>query len=228
MAHPANPEPKFFLVDSLYERGLEYYSTTWFEPLPPKAVYGEKSTNYLENPNVAERILRDLPDVKLVFLLRDPVQRAYSNFLWSTQNGMEAEPSFMRALELETERERNYSSDRRYSRPHSYFSRGLYAEHLQRFFDRFPRDRILVLKTEDATRDAREMAARFHRFLGVEVLPQTAEELGVVNAVIDCEPRIPADARASLEDRYREANRSLQQLLGDDFRLWDYSPAKQR
>lgn len=221
IAQPAIPEPKFFLVDSLYERGLDYYSSRWFEPLPSRRVRGEKSANYLENPLVAARIHRDLPDVKLVFLLRNPVDRAYSNFLWSTQNGMENEASFMRALQLEAERERRYPTEWNFSRPYSYFSRGLYAEHLRRFFELFPRERILVLKTEDAIVDARGAAARFHTFIGVEEKPDIADDLGAVNAVVNREAQMTQDARALLEERYRGPNADLQRLLGGSFSLWN-------
>jgi hypothetical protein len=222
MAKPANPEPKFFLIDSLYERGLEYYSETWFKPLPSRDLYGEKSTNYLEGSSVPERLGRELANVKLVFLLRNPVERAFSNFLWSTQNGIETEPSFVRALELEADRERNYTQAQNFSRPYSYFSRGLYAQHLRRFFARIPRERILVMKTEDITRDARDVAVRFHRFLEVEPFPDPAEAIGLVNAVVDRDSRLPLEAKVLLEERYREPNRQLKNLLGDSFAAWDY------
>src|SRR5271165_1590244 len=76
MAEPMTPEPKFFLVDELWRCGLAYYSANWFDPLPAGRVLGEKSTNYLESAEAAERIYRALPWVKLVFLLRNPVDRA--------------------------------------------------------------------------------------------------------------------------------------------------------
>src|SRR5208283_527610 len=60
MAEPMVPEPKFFLVDELWRRGLAYYSANWFDPLPAGRVLGEKSTNYLESAEAAERIYRAL------------------------------------------------------------------------------------------------------------------------------------------------------------------------
>src|SRR6185295_3017429 len=114
MASPPRPEPKFFLADQLYARGLDWYSRTWFEHAPVQAVCGEKSTNYLESAAAAQRIARDLPAVKLVFILREPAERAWSNYLWSRMNGMESE-TFERALELEGEREMNLSGQQRFS-----------------------------------------------------------------------------------------------------------------
>lgn len=57
MAEPMAPEPKFFLVDELWQRGVDYYSTNWFDTLPADRVLGEKSTNYLESPEAVERML---------------------------------------------------------------------------------------------------------------------------------------------------------------------------
>ena len=81
MAKPVRPEPKFFLVDELYERGFQHYVDTWFDGSTAYAAAGEKSTNYLESAAAAQRIHRHLPDVKLVFILRKPADRAYSNYL---------------------------------------------------------------------------------------------------------------------------------------------------
>src|SRR6185369_6874288 len=103
MARPARPEPKFFLVDELYEKGLGHYAH-WFEGARPGQLAGEKSTNYLESPLAASRIRAALPGVRLIFILRDPVERAYSNYLWSRMNGLETE-SFEAALALEASRE---------------------------------------------------------------------------------------------------------------------------
>jgi hypothetical protein len=105
MAKPLKPEPKFFLRDELYAKGLSHYSQAWFAGVGDDQVAGEKSTDYLESAPAAERIARDLPRVKLVFILREPVGRAYSNYLWTKMNGLETE-SFAAAIRLEEQRER--------------------------------------------------------------------------------------------------------------------------
>jgi Sulfotransferase domain len=220
MAQPIAPEPKFFLVDELWQRGVDYYSTTWFDALPADRVLGEKSTNYLESPEAAERMSRVLPRVKLIFMLRNPVDRAYSNYLWSRQNGLETE-TFERALALEARRERELASAQRYARPHAYFSRGLYAQHLARFFDRFPREQILVLRHEDLTNRAESVAAAFHRFLGVADVPATALGLGRINeAAAPMNEPLGRALRRHLAQCYRAANVKLTALLGPDFELW--------
>jgi hypothetical protein len=221
MAEPMVPEPKFFLVDELWQRGVDYYSTKWFDLLPGGRVLGEKSTNYLESPEVAERMCRVLPRAKLIFLLRNPVDRAYSNYLWSRQNGLETE-TFERALALEEQRERDLAPNLRYARPHAYFSRGLYAQHLVRFYDRFPREQILVLRHEDLATCPERIAAALHRFLGVVEMPGLARDLGPINAAGPSPPEpLPQTLRRRLADRYHAANVNLRALLSADFETWN-------
>ena len=220
MAEPMVPEPKFFLVDELWQRGIDYYSTKWFDPLPEGRLLGEKSANYLESSQVAERICNVLPGVKLIFLLRNPVDRAYSNFLWSRENGLETE-TFERALALEAQRERELPPNLRYARPHAYFTRGLYAEHLLQFYNRFPRKQMLVLRYDDVATCPESVAAAFHRFLGVDVMPGLARDLGPINAAgLSMQEPIPKVLRHRLAERYYAANVSLATLVGPNFKLW--------
>jgi hypothetical protein len=223
MAKPARPEPKFFLVDELYAKGLEYYVDTWFAGADAYPAAGEKSTNYLESPRAAERIEASLPKVRLVFILREPSQRAYSNWAWSRMNGMEHE-DFEAALALEEERERTLDPKLRYARPHAYFSRGLYASMLQPYVDRFPAGQLLVLKFDDIVGDPGGLTARLHRFIGVEPRPGDAAGLDVINPSEKMNEPMPADAIARLRRRYAEPNRALGRLLGPDFEAWNDEP----
>jgi sulfotransferase family protein len=222
MAKPWRPEPKFFLVDELYERGISYYSSNWFEVLPPGRILGEKSANYLESPTVAARIKRDLPDIRFIFILRNPVDRAYSNYLWSCMNGLETE-TFERALALEDMRDQTVAPEWRFARPHAYFSRGLYADHLSNFFRRFRRDQILVLRTEDVEAIPHNVAAEFFRFVGVEPMSDLADGLTRINSARPDNggPPLSPVLRAELVARYREPNRQLRELLRDSFVIWD-------
>ena len=218
MAPPRTPEPKFFLVDDLYAQGLERYAE-WFKGAAPDQLAGEKSTNYLENAPSADRIARDLPRVKLVFILREPAARAYSNYLWSKMNGLE-DLSFGDALDREDEREQNVLPRLRFARPHAYFSRGLYADHLQRYFERFPRENILLVKFEHILDRPAQLAEQLHRFLDVDVRPRDADSLGPINESEKPDAHMPGDVAARLRERYAEPNRRLAALLGPEFEVW--------
>jgi hypothetical protein len=219
LAKPVSPEPKFFLLDELFDRGLSYYLATWFADVPEGAICGEKSTNYLESPHVPGRIHRLLPGVKLVFILRNPVERAVSNYRWSRRNGHE-DQDLMTALSLEPERERALASDLRHARPHAYVSRGLYATYLRRFLALFDRAHILVLRYEDIATRGPELAARLHGFLGVAARPQDAIGLGIVNPSGAEPTRVPQEVWDLLGPRYNAANQELAELLGPDFQPW--------
>ena len=181
MAVPEKPEPKFFLIDELFDRGMDYYAQKWFSRVPEGQICGEKSTNYLENRPAAMRIHRHLPKVKLIFILRNPIDRAYSNYLWSRMNGLENQ-NFAEALRMEDRRERKTPDHLRYARPHAIFSRGLYAILLQNYFNLFPRKQILCLRYEDIIQRPEKLAENVHLFLMVEYRPQDIKNLGVINA----------------------------------------------
>jgi hypothetical protein len=170
MAKPVKPEPKFFLRDDLSAKGLSHYSQAWFADIGDDQVAGEKSTDYLESAPAAERIARDLPRVKLVFILREPVGRAYSNYLWTKMNGLETE-SFAAAVRLEEQRERELPERLRFTRPYSYFSRGLYADLLAPYLERFPRAQLLVARYEDIRQRPAALAESLHPSLRVPPPP---------------------------------------------------------
>ena len=218
MAKPVRPEPKFFLVDELYERGLQHYIDTWFAGAGTYAAAGEKSTNYLESSVAAERIRHHLPEVKLVFILREPAQRAYSNWAWSRMNRMET-ADFETALANEDARERSLPPQLRYARPHAYFSRGLYAAMLRPYFDLFPREQMLCLKFDDIILKPNELASRLHAFIGVTPRPDDTLGLDVVNPS-EAGDGMPDDVRQDLRRRYAAPSRELAELLGPEFEDW--------
>jgi Sulfotransferase domain len=219
MAKPVKPEPKFFLVDDLYRKGIEFYARTWFGDAGDAEIAGEKSTDYLENATAAERIGRDLPNVKLVFILREPVERAYSNYLWTRMNGLETE-DFETALWLEDRRERELPERLRFARPYAYFSRGLYADLLRPYMNRFPRKQLQVFRFEDIIARPREIALTLHEFLGVETRPDDADAIGVINPADRPDRGMGDHVRRELSARYAEPNRQLQELLGPTFEPW--------
>ena len=220
LAKPRQPEPKFFLVDDSYRRGMNYYLRTWFADNAGGKIAGEKSSNYLESATAAGRISRDLPAVKLIFILREPAERAFSNWLWSRQNGLES-ADFVTALDLEAERERTVSELHRYSRPHAYFSRGLYADLVLPYLAAFSRSQLLFLLFEDMVARPGALATSVHAFLGVSARPDDARDLGVVNPSQEIDVSMPADVRRRLGAAYAESNNRLRQLLGLDLDRWD-------
>jgi lipopolysaccharide transport system ATP-binding protein len=111
-----------------------------------RTITGEASPSYLFDPQVPERMARIVPEARLIALLRNPVDRAYSHYQMELRRGKEAR-SFEDATQEEmtsVEGERNTVDV-----PHAYLRRGLYAEQLERFSFFANRDRLLVIKSEN-------------------------------------------------------------------------------
>jgi hypothetical protein len=127
---------------------------------------GEASSDYLyRSPTAAARLRQDIPAVQLIFILRDPAHRAYSNWLQHVQYGREP-LSFADALNAEEERiEQGWAWWWHYTR------RGFYARQLEPFLDAFPRDQILILLHDDLRRDPRGLLERASAFLEIDPLP---------------------------------------------------------
>lgn len=138
------------------------------------AVTFEASGYYLYHPHAAARLAADLPAVKVLVLLRDPVERAYSAYKHELARGFETE-SFERALEREDERvepdlQRMLADPDHYGfshRHHSYRRRGQYAEQLQRFVDALGRDRLHVVDSARLFDDPAQELGRVYDFLGL-------------------------------------------------------------
>jgi hypothetical protein len=224
LAKPRAPEPKFFLVDEEYARGLDYYSERFFTSGAQIAVRGEKSANYLESPVVPVRIAQDLPATKLIFILRDPVERAFSNFLWSTRNGHET-LGFAEAIEREAERESSYAPKVRFARPFSYLSRGMYARLLAPYLRLFPREQVKIVLHDDILSNPEDVTLDLMKFIGAEPILPPVNLRERVNTSRDRDETrdqvLGEDMRRRLRDYYAEPNRELADLLGRDLSRWN-------
>jgi hypothetical protein len=117
---------------------------------------GEASPYYLCHPHAARRVRETLPGIKLIVLLRNPIDRAYSHYHHHVRLGIET-LAFEQAIAQEEARlsgeyEKMLADEHYYSFNHqaySYLARGRYAEQLERWFSYFPKEQILILKSED-------------------------------------------------------------------------------
>jgi len=118
---------------------------------------GEGSAYYLFHPLVPRRVLRLLPTVKLIVLLRNPVDRAYAHYCQKVKQGIEHLPSFEEAIENEEDRlkgevEKILENEHYFSFNHamySYLSRGIYIDQLKNWMNVFPCEQILIIRSED-------------------------------------------------------------------------------
>src|SRR5919106_2324828 len=119
-------------------------------------VAGEATSSYLFDPAVPPRVAQTLPGVRLIALLRNPIERAYWHWESNRRKGLE-ELSFEEALAAEDERDGDKQA---------YAARGLYVEQLERWFAVFPPERFLVLRAEDLATQPSDLYAEVISFLG--------------------------------------------------------------
>jgi Sulfotransferase domain len=185
--HPA-------VLKAVLHKGVHYFDTQygrgmgWYRAHFPLKAHGrrvkratgmtpltfESSPYYMFHPLAAERIARDLPGVKLLVLVRDPVERAYSAHAHESARGFEPE-SFERALDLEGERlegeVQRIVADPAYvslsHQHHAYRERGKYSDQLSRLERLFGRDRIHVVDSGDWFTTPEPVYASVLEFLGL-------------------------------------------------------------
>ena len=148
-------------VDAASFTTLPAYKRLWRDTSAPQR--GEASVLYLYLPHVAESIASMNPDMKLIAILRNPVDRAYSHFLMARRMGREPIASFAEAMEAEASRlAQNYDPFWHYR------SLGHYATQLERYFKVFDRSQILILLNDDLRKDLGTQYARLLHFLEVD------------------------------------------------------------
>ena len=180
-------------------------------------ITGESSPYYMFHPLAGQRIATDLPGVKLLVLLRDPVERAYSAHAHETARGFETEP-FERALELEPTRlageEAKLIADPTYDsfshQHHAYVTRGRYADQLRRLEKLFGRDRIHVIDSQRFFTDPEPVFAEVVDFLGL------GPASGIVFSKHNARPRsaMPDPLRRRLSDQLADSDADLETWLG--------------
>jgi hypothetical protein len=228
--HPA-------ILKAVLHKGVHYFDTGydhslgWYQghfPLRARAARARRATGdvpltfesspyYMFHPLAAERISHDLPEVKLLVLVRDPVERAYSAHAHELARGYETEP-FERALELEDQRLAG-EAERIVSQPgylshshqhHAYLTRGLYADQLERLGHFVGRDRVHVVDSGRFFTDPEPVYDGVLEFLGLRRHGYPVFERH------NARPRspMPETLRATLNEHFVAADERLTGWLG--------------
>ena len=202
MAHPnlrlsSVKEPKFFLCDGrppprAGQRGPgdAHSSREWvwrqdeylrlFAEAPSGTMTGESTPFYLYDLAAQGRIADKVPHARLIAVIRDPVDRAYSNWTHLRSDGYEPVPDFLEALDLEQER-----VARGFAPFWHYRGLGRYGEQLQHLYTLFPRDQVLVLRYRQLAEAPEETLATVCDFLGVPHHPAAKSKPDNVHPFVD-------------------------------------------
>jgi hypothetical protein len=221
IAHPAIRSANFHkgvnYFDVNYDRGLRWYRGHFPVKRHAREQCFDASGYYMFHPHAPQRIIRDLPEVKVVAMVRDPVERAYSAYQHEYARGYETE-SFAGALELETQRVEpelaRMRSDDTYEssvyRHQAYRRRGHYADQLQVFVDALGPTRVHVIESERFFSTPESEYTRLLEFLGAPM--QMPARFDRYNA----RSRAPMEEalREELTGYFAEHDARLGQMLG--------------
>jgi hypothetical protein len=221
--HPAITGPSWKEVsyfDRHYDRGEAWYRGNFPNRVRSRGkLVGEASPSYVFHPLAPKRVRALVPDVRLIALVRNPIDRALSQYHHEVALGREP-LSFEDALAAEEDRlrgeeERLVTDPRYFSRAwwgHTYKARGRYAEQLERWLAVFPREQLLIMPSEDLGADPEQTHARVLDFLAaaphrLDSYPRVYErEYEAMNA----------ETRERLAGEFEAPNRRLYELLGRD------------
>jgi hypothetical protein len=212
-----------------YYRGWEWFqsqfpTTAWADRVESKTGLPlfcfDACPYYLFHPFAVERMAHALPDVKVMVMLRDPVRRAESHFHHSVSHGHE-DLTFHDALDREDERiageidrmESDWSYWSHGHEHHSYFSKGLYVEQLERLYRHYDKDQVMVIQSEEFYRDPNPVLADVTQWLGLPPVSLTASDDRNGHKY----DKMDAEMRSHLIELYREPNERLYDLLGRRF-----------
>lgn len=229
-AHPCIGEAfrkEVHYFDMNFDRGTDWYRahfplrawSAWSRLRHGAGIAGEASPYYLYHPHVPLRLARLLPEVRIVALVRNPVERAYSHYHLNVRQGKEDLP-FEEALERENARlggeweklctDASYWSERHYQ--FAYRGRGLYAERLEEWHRHFSAEQILVVRSEDLYADPASVVTRVFHHLGVPPHALTGYKAYNQKPYPDLAP----ETRRRLAEFFAPHNERLYALLGRD------------
>ncbi|MFQ5812213.1 MAG: sulfotransferase domain-containing protein [Anaerolineae bacterium] len=222
---PCEKEVHFF--DYNFGKGIAWYRAQFplfvRRALGQRFITGESSPYYMFHPLAPKRIARMVPKAKLIVMLRNPVDRAYSHYHHTVRMGAET-LSFEDAIAIEPERldgeaEKILQDEGYYSyshQHHSYLSRGIYVDQLEAWTGLFPREQILILRSEDFYAEPQASLRQVLEFLELPV--GEPKEYRKHNSGDN--PNMDTGTRKRLTDFYRPHNERLYEFLGVNFR-WD-------
>jgi hypothetical protein len=190
-----------------------YHST--FDDASQGRPRGEATPIYTYWPNALERIATYNPAMKLIVVMRDPVQRAWSHWRMEFARGAETQPF---AWCIRQGRQRLFEAQPwGFHRVFSYVERGFYGEQMERVFNLFPRDQVLCLRSEDLHAEPGPVLEQVRGFLGLAAGPVVTPRQVHVGRDMEYGSELTAEDEALLRDIFRRDQARLLALTGLSF-----------
>lgn len=168
MPKNVDAEPHFFSLLKKYSRGLEWYQK-WFDDHQHQKAVGERSSTYLHFPIAAMRLKEYVPSIKLIFVLRNPVDRAWAHYRYMVLRGIE-DLGFDSALEREEIRREHELKIGVETGHFNYMGRSYYGQQLEQYLKFFPINQMLILSSENLRNQTVNQLEKVTEFLGIKPL----------------------------------------------------------
>lgn len=206
-----------------YEKGVDWYKAQFPNKLNDQILIGEATPGYLYCPYTPERVAKLLPNAKLIVLLRNPVDRAWSHYKHYKRKSMDKQLNFEQAINYEIEEVKNKKSKKLKSSKYkgsyyrsSYVKRGIYVNQLKHWMIFFPKKQFIILKSEDFFADPDKVLSEVLAFLE---LPECHNKNYKIHNKGTSE-KIDPTTRMQLVNFFRPYNTELEEFLGVKFD-WD-------
>ncbi len=220
MSQPVRPEPKYFLDPENISGGYDRYLNTCFPERTDTKWMGEKSTSYIESEDAAQNIFEMIPDARILVVLRDPVERAISNYFFTRDHGLEPY-GLERALREEKSRIPEWDRSNISVSPHAYAERGRYMQYLTHWEQLFGKEQLLLLIFEQLTSNEIAIKDLYYRLdLDASVLPDNLSERANTGSTDRLECEIPSDTYERLSAQFNPWNRELAEHFDLDISCW--------
>jgi len=154
---PFIKETNFFHKD--YDKGLEYYMSEYYSDKKKDQIGVDISPKYLYDPDVPRRVYESIPDAKVVIILRNPIERAWSEFVSAKRLGNDKR-DFQQALIEELKKIEQGDVDKSLI-SQGYLYRSLYDDHLQRIYSHFKKEQVYIFDFEDLKKDINKFMRNF-------------------------------------------------------------------
>ena len=207
----------FFNTDKLFSSGEPDYRLdhSFFKPKKFHSILGEASPDYLHWEEFARRVYAYNPEMKIIVTLRNPIDRAFSNWNMLKMTGWES-LSFGEAIRLEEERTRATIGVDEW-RTFSYVDRGFYVEQIRRLRRYFPPEQILIIKQEDLRDKQDATLSSIWQFLEVNPIPRVEPIEKFTGSYAEA---MSQDDTDYLKQLYWNEIKGLEQMLGWDCNDW--------
>lgn len=217
MARPLSPEPKFFLNPDKIDKGYEHYRSLHFKEDSMATIFGEKSTSYMGSLEAALAMRKMIPQVKILIMLRNPIDRAISNYFFSKKNGFETRS--LREVFIEG-KELNADISNVSVNPFLYLERGRYCNYLTNYLDVFGEENVKLLIQEDVIADPMVCFRDLFEWLEVETKHDSESMYAIVNSARKTDI-IEEAVLDKLKVYYNEWNVRLANQYNLDLKKWN-------